>query len=171
MQKNDKKCQKWLLNKLFALSDLPVLFRDLLEANALFCEDMPVDPAKLHYKFRLFNTYAIYSVLCVVFIAIIIAATHYFFTKIDIHFSLVLTIIITSLIIICFDIFRTKTRKMITRDLLQKAWALHFPHFAFEKYSKIVAQIYKDAVSKDISRGELEAFVLEQIVQKQGADG
>lgn len=168
MQKNEKKFQKWLLKKLFAVSDLPVLFRDLLEANALFVEKMPVDPAKMHYKFRLFNTYAIYSALCIIIVALIIIATHYFFARIDVHFSLVLTIAITALIIIGFDLFRLKTRHLITRELLQRAWAVHFPHFAFDKYSKIVAQIYADAVKKDISRSDLEAFVLEQIVQKQG---
>ena len=44
---------------------------------------------------------------------------------------------------------------------------MHFPHFAYEKYSKIVAEIYKEATKKEIPRQALENYVLEQIIQVQ----
>ena len=155
---------KWLLNALFKVSDYPVLFRDLLEANALFNEKMPVDCAKLHYKFKLFNTYALYTALCVAVFGTLILATHYGLTQIDVHFSFITTVIATSLVFIGFDTFRAIAQKLITKKLIKRAWAVHFPHFAYEKYSSLVAEIYKDAIKKEIPRNALENYVLEQII-------
>lgn len=162
-----KKCEKWLLNALFKTSDYPVLFRDLLEANALFNEGMPIDPAKLHYKFKPFQTYGIYTLACIVVLSLVIIITHYGFSQIDVHFSLISTAIVTSLVFICFDMFKSYARKLISQRQIQKAWALHFPHFAYEKYSKIVAEIYKEAIRKEVPKNALENYVLEQIVQMQ----
>ena len=158
------KFQKWLVKNLFQVSDYPVLFRDLLEANALFNEKMPVDMAKLHYKFKLFNTYALYTALCVGVFGAFLLATHYGLTKIDVHFSFVTTVIATSLVFIGFDAFRAYARKLITKQLIERAWAVHFPHFAYEKYSDLVASIYQDAIKKEIPRNALENYVLEQII-------
>lgn len=161
------KFQKWFTNALFQVSDCPVLFRDLLEANALFNEKMPVDMAKLHYKFKPFNTYALYTALCALVLGALLLFTHYGLTKIDVHYSFVSTVIITSLVFWGFDAFRTYAQKLITKALIKKAWAVHFPHFAYEKYSKIVAEIYKEATKKEIPRQALENYVLEQIIQVQ----
>lgn len=158
------KFQKWLTNTLFQVSDYPVLFRDLLEANSLFNEKMPVDMAKLHYKFKPFNTYALYAALCALVLGVGLLFTHYGLTKIDVHYSFVSTVIVTSLVFLGFDAFRTYARKLITKALIQKAWGIHFPHFAYEKYSNIVAEIYKDAINKEIPRQTLENYVLEQII-------
>lgn len=162
-----KKFNKWLLNALFKISDYPVLFRDLLEANALFNEGMLVDPAKLHYKFKPFNTYAIYTLLCILVLGILLIITHYGLTKIDVHFSVISTAIITSLVFIGFDFFKGYARKLISKKQIQRSWMLHFPHFTYEKYSKIVAEIYKEALKKEIPKHALESYVLEQIIQIQ----
>lgn len=160
-----KSLNQWLLNALFKISDYPVLFRDLLEANALFNEGMLVDPAKLHYKFKSFNAYALYTLLCAFVLGLLLLITHYGFTKIDVHFSLFGTIIATSLVFIGFDFCKSYARKIISQRQIQKAWAVHFPHFSYEKYSKIVAEIYKEALKKEIPKHALENYILEQIVQ------
>lgn len=162
-----KKFDKWLVNTLFKISDYPVLFKDLLEANALFNEGMLVDPAKLHYKFKPFQTYGIYTLACIVVLSLLIIVTHYGFSKIDVHFSLISIAIVTSLVYMGFDFFKAYTRKLISQRQIQRAWALHFPHFAYEKYSKIVAEIYKEALKKEVPKNALESYVLEQIVQMQ----
>lgn len=162
-----KKFNQWLLNALFKVSDYPILFRDLLEANALFNEGMLVDPAKLHYKFKPFNTYALYTLLCIVVLGILLIITHYGLTKIDVHFNIIGTAIITSLVFIGFDFFKIYVRKLISKKQIQKAWAVHFPYFAYEKYSKLVAEIYKESLKKEIPKNALESYILEQIVQTQ----
>lgn len=162
-----KKFNQWLLNALFKVSDYPILFRDLLEANALFNEGMLVDPAKLHYKFKPFNTYAIYTLLCILVLGILLIITHYGLTKIDVHFNIIGTAIITSLVFIGFDFFKIYVRKLISKKQIQKAWAVHFPYFSYEKYSKIVATIYKESLKKEIPKNTLESYILEQIVQSQ----
>lgn len=162
-----KKFNQWLLNALFKVSDYPILFRDLLEANALFNEGMLVDPAKLHYKFKPFNTYALYTLLCILVLGILLIITHYGLTKIDVHFNIIGTVIITSLVFIGFDFFKIYVRKLISKKQIQKAWAVYFPYFAYEKYSKIVATIYKESIKKEVPKNALESYILEQIVQRQ----
>ena len=41
-----------IIKNVFFVSKQPVLFRDLLEANALFNEGMLVDGAKLNFRFN-----------------------------------------------------------------------------------------------------------------------
>lgn len=159
-----KKLKQWFLTKLFRVSDYPVLFRDLLEANALFNDKMLVDPAKLNFNFRYLNTYLIYALFCLIILIPLILITHAGFVIMDFHFSIIGAILVTALIFVGFDVFKVYSRKLITKELIKRAWRVHFPHFTYEKYNKLVQAIYKQALKEQISRAKLEQFVLEQII-------
>ncbi|MBF7067273.1 hypothetical protein IY885_03275, partial [Campylobacter volucris] len=58
------KIKELILNSIFKISNQPINLKDLLEANALLNEGMLVDPAKLNYKFKILNSYLIYTILC-----------------------------------------------------------------------------------------------------------
>ncbi|ARJ56193.1 hypothetical protein [Campylobacter cuniculorum] len=161
-----KKFKQFSLNFLFKISEQPVLLRDLLEANALFNEGMLVDPAKLNYKFKTLNSYIYYGILCSLVLLPLLLITHYFFTLLDFHVSIISAVLVTALVFIFYDIFRIYMRKMISKKLIQKAWEIHFPCFIYEKYSKIVEEIYKQALKDEIPRTSLEKYVLEKIVEK-----
>ncbi|TQR31835.1 hypothetical protein DMB92_05460 [Campylobacter sp. MIT 99-7217] len=160
-----KKIKTWLFTALFKISNQPILLRDLLEANALFNEGMLVDPSKLNYKFKFFSSYLVYFALCAIVLLPLLAITHYFFTKIDFHLSIISTVAVTACVFIFYDIFKIYTRKLISKELIQKAWKLHFPFFPYEKYSKIVENIYNEALKKEIPKTSLEAYILEQIIK------
>jgi hypothetical protein len=55
-----------IIKNIFFVSKQPVLFRDLLEANALFNEGMLVDGAKLNFRFNHVKLYQIYALICFV---------------------------------------------------------------------------------------------------------
>lgn len=161
-----KKFKQFSLDFLFKISDQPVLLRDLLEANALFNEGMLVDPAKLNYKFKTLNAYVYYGILCSFVLLPLLLLTHYFFTLLDFHISIVSAVLVTAFVFIAYDLFKIYTRKIISKRLIQKAWNNHFPYFAYEKYSKIAEEIYKQALKDEIPKASLEKYVLEKIVEK-----
>ncbi|MCV3384538.1 hypothetical protein L8T67_03965 [Campylobacter lari] len=161
------KIQEFILNFIFKVSNQPVNLKDLLEANALLNEGMMVDPAKLNFKFKVFNSYLIYAFFCITILVPMLIISHYFLTIIDFHISILSAVFVTACIFIGYDIFKIYTRKVISKRLLKKAWALHFPYFAYEKYSKIAENIYNQAIKEEIPKNQLEQYVLEKIIQTQ----
>ena len=79
-----------LLDIMFHVSHKPVLFRDLLEANAEFNDGMLVDPSKLNFKFNYGKSYVIFACFAFVCVMFLITLTHAMFEKIDFHFSIYL---------------------------------------------------------------------------------
>lgn len=158
------KINVFLIKKLFIISNEPVKFADLLEANALFLEKMPLESAKLHFKQRIFLSYFVYLCMCLCVFLPLLLATHFILVKIDAHFSILSTILVTSLFFIGFDLFRIYTQKLICSYLIKHHWAIHFPYFEYEKYKNIINGIYKKALEDEVARGRLEQFVLEKVV-------
>ncbi|OFI49170.1 hypothetical protein CFF27374_02920 [Campylobacter fetus subsp. fetus] len=95
-----EKLRKFIFKKLFIVSKQPVLFKDLLEANCLFNEGMLVDPSKLNFRFRDGRLYIIYGILCFIILAAAIIILHKIFEKIDFHYSIIGTMIMTALVFI-----------------------------------------------------------------------
>ncbi|MCI6988575.1 MAG: hypothetical protein MR902_03270 [Campylobacter sp.] len=157
-----------IVNSMFWVSQKPVLFRDLLEANANFNEGMLVDPSKLNFRFLYGKSYITFGIFALVVLVPFIVLTHNIFTKIDFHFSIVGAVVITSLVFVGFDVFKAWARKELTRRLIKEAWAVHFPYFPYEKYSKKVEIIYNEALKFDIPKAKLEQYVLDKIVENEG---
>ncbi|EAI4448033.1 hypothetical protein A0Y49_04770 [Campylobacter lari] len=161
------KIQEFILNFIFKVSNQPVNLKDLLEANALLNEGMMIDPAKLNFKFKVFNSYLIYTLFCIAILVPMLIISHYFLTIIDFHISILSAIFVTACVFVGYDVFKIYTRKVISKKLLKKAWTLHFPYFAYEKYSKIAENIYNQAIKEEIPKNQLEQYVLEKIIQTQ----
>ncbi|HEC1783664.1 TPA: hypothetical protein R1727_000040, partial [Campylobacter lari] len=104
---------------------------------------------------------------CITILVPMLIISHYFLTIIDFHISILSAVFVTACVFIGYDIFKIYTRKVISKRLLKKAWALHFPYFAYEKYSKIAENIYNQAIKEEIPKNQLEQYVLEKIIQTQ----
>lgn len=159
-----EKLRKLVFKNLFIVSKQPVLFKDLLEANCLFNEGMLVDPAKLNFRFRYGRLYIAYGIICFAMLAIAIIILHNLFEKIDFHYSIIGTMVMTSIVFIGFDYFKVRARKSISKELIKKAWKMHFPYFPYDKYSQKIEIIYNEAMKNEISRKELEKYVLDKLV-------
>ncbi|BEK37260.1 hypothetical protein B11476_09630 [Campylobacter coli] len=162
-----KKFKEFSCNFLFKISDQPVLLRDLLEANALFNDGMLVDPSKLNFNFKILNSYIYFGIFCALVLLPLLLITHYFFTRLDFHISIISAVAVTACIFISYDIFKVYTRKMISKKIIQKAWALHFPYFSYEKYSVMAGNFYKEALKEEIPKANLEQYVLEKIIHSK----
>lgn len=150
---------------MFVVSKKPILFRDLLEANSTYNEGMLVDPAKLNFKFRYGRSYIVFGFLCLIVLIPFVIATHTFFSKTNVHISLIAAILVTAFVFIGFDIFKAWTRHELTGDLIKEAWSVHFPYFDYDKYSSKVEEIYNEAIKKEIPKRDLEQYVLDALVK------
>ena len=101
---------------------------------------------------------------------VLIALTHRLLEKLDFHLSIVSSVIATSVIFIGFDMFKIWARKSISKKLIKEAWSVHFPYFSYEKYSSKVEMIYNEAMKNEISRKNLEQYVLERLVAQSEAN-
>ncbi|MFK0396061.1 hypothetical protein ACISJZ_02400 [Campylobacter coli] len=162
-----KKFKDFSCNFLFKISDQPVLLRDLLEANALFNDGMLVDPSKLNFTFTILNSYIYFGIFCALVLLPLLLITHYLFTRLDFHISIISAVAVTACVFISYDIFKVYARKMISKKLIQKAWALHFPYFSYEKYSIMAGNFYKEALKEEIPKANLEQYVLEKIIHSK----
>lgn len=159
-----EKILDFITNYIYKFSDEPVLFRDLIQANALYNDGMYVDPAKLNFRMDFTKAYFVYGILCCIIFVPLIALLHTVFIKLNFHISIIGTIAITSSVFIGFYYFKANMRDYITKKLIMKAWQIHFPYFEYNKYSKEVQAIYKLAQKNEISRKNIEQFVLDRLV-------
>ena len=160
-----------IIKNIFFVSKQPVLFRDLLEANALFNEGMLVDGAKLNFRFNHVKLYQIYALICFVVLFPLLIITHHFLANTDAHISIIATTIVTSAVFIGFDMFKVWARREVSEELIKNAWSVHFPYFAYEKYSSKVEEIYNNALKNDVSKKDLEQYIYEKLIsQKESAE-
>ncbi|HEF6635741.1 TPA: hypothetical protein SAU39_000647 [Campylobacter jejuni] len=108
-----------------------------------------------------------FGVFCAVILLPLLLITHYFLTKLDFHISIVSAVMVTACVFIGYDIFKVYTRKIISKKIIQKAWALHFPYFAYEKYSTMAGEFYKEALKEEIPKANLEQYVLDKIIHSK----
>lgn len=152
------------LNYAFIVSKQPVLYRDLLRANALYNEGMHIDPAVLNFRINLGNSYLLYTLLCAIVLIPLIFATHTIFVNIDLHISILGAIFTTSCVFLGFQIFQDWLRASITLKLIKRAWHMHFPHFPYEKYNQKVEALYGEILKNEIPKKDWERYILDRLV-------
>ena len=155
-----------ILNYVYTLSNQPVIFRDLLSANSHYNEKMYVDPGKLGFRMSIVKAYIAYLVLSTLVIIPLIGITHYFLKHMNFHFSVLGAVLVTSAVFIGFDFFKDWIRDAITLKLIKKAWLVHFPFFAYDKYSKKVEEIYNDSLKHEVAKKDLQLYVMDKLVEE-----
>ena len=165
MQKEKTLTDK-ILGYIYILSKQPILLRDLLEANRQYNEGMHVDPAKLGFRLKLGRAYLVYIAIVLAILVPISAITHHPLANIDPHVSILGAMIITAIIFIGFNFFRSKMRDIISYRQIKKSWTLRFPYFPYEEYNKKIEEIYLQALKEEVSKKDLERYILDKLVEK-----
>ncbi|HIP29760.1 MAG TPA: hypothetical protein EYG93_11005 [Sulfurospirillum arcachonense] len=155
-----------IINYVYTVSNQPVIFRDLLSANSHYNEKMYVDPGKLGFRMSIVKAYISYLILCGLAIIPLIGITHYFLKNMNFHFSVLGAVLVTSAVFIGFGLFRSWIRDAITLKLIKKAWLVHFPYFAYDKYSKKVEDIYNNSLKSEIQKKDLQLYVMDKLVEE-----
>lgn len=153
----------FILKNIFVVSKKPVLFLDLLDANCLYNEKMLLDPSKLNFKFKYSYLYSFFAIFCIFVLIFVTLFVHKFLKQLDFHVLLIMVVIITCLMILCFDMFKIWARRNISLMLIKKAWENHFPFFPYEKYSKKVEEIYNKALKDEVQRRDMQKYIMSEI--------
>lgn len=161
----EKSITNSILEYIYTISKQPVLLKDLLVANRQCNEGMHVDPAKLGFRIRLTRAYFVYILIVLAILVPISLLTHKPLAKIDPHISILGAMIITAAIFIGFNFFRDKMRDIMTKELIKKAWKLHFPFFSYEEYSTKIDKIFENSIKDEISKRDLEKYILEKLTK------
>ncbi len=148
---------------IYIISKQPILLKDLLVANRQHSEGMHVDPAKLGFRIRLVRAYIVYIGIVLSVVIPVSLLTHRPLAKIDAHISIVGAMIITAVIFIGFNFFRDRLRDTITKELIKRSWKLHFPFFSYEEYSDKIDEIFGKAMKDEVSKRDLEKYILEKL--------
>lgn len=152
-----------ILEYIYMISKQPILLRDLLLANRQYKEGMHVDPAKLGFRLKLTRAYIVYLTLVLMVLIPLSLFTHKALATVDSHISILGAMVITALIFIGFNFFRSKMRDSITIVLIKRAWRLHFPYFPYDDYSSKIEKIFEQSLKDEISKRDLERYILEKL--------
>ena len=74
--------------------------------------------------------------------------------------------IITAIIFMGFNFFKSKMRDKITKKQIKKSWQIHFPYFQYDEYNKKAESIYLQALKEEIPKRDLERYILDKLVQE-----
>lgn len=154
-----------VLDYVYILSKQPILLRDLLDANMQYNEGMHVDPARLGFRLKLGRAYFVYILIVLAIIVPISAILHKSLAIVDPHISILGAMIITAVIFIGFNFFRAKLRDEITKRQIKYSWKLRFPYFSYDEYNKKIEIIYQKAIKEEISKKDLERYILDNLVE------
>ena len=159
----EKTIKHKILEYVYTISKQPILLKDLLVANRQYNEGMHVDPAKLGFRIKLVRAYIVYIGIVLAILVLISLLTHKPLAKIDPHISILGAMAITAAIFIGFNFFRDRMRDSMTKELIKRSWKLHFPFFTYEEYSEKIDEIFEKAMRDEISKRDLEKYILENI--------
>ncbi len=155
-----------IIDFVFEEPKYPMRFRELMEANRVYIDNLPISQIP-GLRFCRLKLYAIYFVIWNIIILPLVVLFHSLLAKLDCHLSIILAIVFTLLFFGTYKIFENRIKERAALRLIQKAWRNYLPHFPYEKYHQEVAQIYKEAVDRDIPKHKIEQFVIDRLIDSK----
>jgi hypothetical protein len=152
-----------IVDYVYVISNQPVKLYQLLEANALYNEGMHLDGRKLGFRLKVGRAYLVFMILVNIIMIPLAVVTHSIFTKFDCHLSIFLAIIVTSVIMASFKLFKDWLDDCVAKKRIKKMWELHFPLFPYEEYNQKINIIYQQALKEGVLKNELERYIIEKI--------
>ena len=158
-----KMIKEKIINFTYVISNQPVKLQELLSANSLFTEGMHLDGKKLGFRLKLGRAYIVFLILINIFLLPLTLFTHEIFQGGDCHVSILITLFVTGSIFALFGLFRDWLSDEVALKRIKLMWSLHFPLFSYDEYSKQVNEIYKNSLKHDISKNELERYIMDEL--------
>ncbi len=153
-----------ILPYVFRVSEEPIRFEELMQANKIHNDGMPVDANLLGYRMKLGRMYIVFIAFMHLFVLPFVVIFHSVLIHIDCHLLIILAVIFTGLFFASFTLFKEYLIELKTIHRIKEGWKLHFPHFSYLKHSREVAAFYKEALAKDIHHRDLSRFIIDKIV-------
>jgi hypothetical protein len=135
-----------------------------MEANRIFQDNLDIKLIP-GIRFCRLKLYGIYFLLWNIVLLPFVLLFHFFLAKLDCHVAILLAIVFTLLFFGTYKIFEERLKRRMAKEVIERAWQKYLGAFPFEKYGEKVAQIYKEALEKDIPKNRIEQFIIEKLVE------
>ena len=155
-----------LLAYIFRVSEQPMLFGELLNANKIVQDGMKIDGNIQGFRLSLGRAYLVYIIFWHIVIVPPSLIFHKFLINIDCHVLILLAVLFTGVFFGVFSIFNEYVQERMARKVVKNAWKNHFPHFSYEQHAAEVAKIYSEALEKEIHHKDMRLHILNNIVAK-----
>ncbi len=153
-----------MLPYVFRLSEDPIRFEELMQANKIYNDGMPVDAHLLGYRMNLGRMYLVFVLFMHLFILPLTVIFHSILMHIDCHYLIIVAVLLTALFFASFTLFKEYFIELITVRRIRGAWKIHFPHFSYKKHSREVSGFYKEALAKEVHHRDLSRYIIDKIV-------
>lgn len=158
-----KNIKDYIISYIYIISNQPVKLQELLNANQLHIEGIHLDGDKLGFRLKLGRAYLVFLLLVNIVLLPISLGGHVIFRMADCHLSIFIAIFMTGIIFASFGIFRDWLTDEVAKTRIKKMWSLHFPLFSYDEYSLEVNQIYIKSVEENISKQDLERYIINNL--------
>ena len=158
-----KSLKNKIIDYTYAISNQPVKLQELLSANSLLLDGMHLDGKKLGFRLKLGRAYIVFIILANIVMLPFALLTHEIFKIADCHISILLTLFVTGIVFASFGLFKDWLSDEVALKRIKMMWKLHFPLFPYEEYSKKVDDIYKKSLEQNISKTELQRFIMDEL--------
>lgn len=143
----------------------PMRFIELLKANKAYIDGLNPTMTIPGIKLSIFRLYVVYFILWNIVLIPLSLVFHKFLAKLDCHIVIILAIIFTLLFFGTLQILKEWLINRVAQRIIKRAWENHFSYFDYEKYRYKVAELYAEAIDRDISKHQLERFIMDRLVE------
>ncbi|BDY13350.1 hypothetical protein [Hydrogenimonas cancrithermarum] len=156
----DKLIDEKLLPFIFTQPKHPMRFNELMRANKLFVDNMPLEGQIPGVKLRLGRAYLFMIVVWNLVLIPLALIFHKILAKIDCHVAIILAVVFTLLFFGILSIFKQWAAEKMAEKMIRQAWKIHFPYYDYETYHAKVAKFYDDAVERGVTGANLEMYIM-----------
>lgn len=149
----------------FKVSDQPMLYRELLQANKLFDDGMKLEGKIPGMRISVGRAVLVFAILW--HLIIILPATVIFhapLAALDCHVAIIASVLFTGFFFSMYFVFKEWLIDRMASKRIQKAWKNHFPPFDYETHHKEVTAIYSKALDDGIPTKEMQLHILNRLI-------
>lgn len=159
----ERMTDKIIIPFVFRSSEEPLLLRELLDLNKNFDDGLKLEGRIPGFRLRIGRTILVFLILWNVILLPGSIIFHKELAKIDCHLLIILAILFTGMFFGTYMMFKEWLIDRMARKRIEEAWHNHFPHFAYDKHHKEVANIYREALEKEIPNKELYLYIMNKL--------
>ena len=156
--------ERYIVPYVFRFSDQPMLFQELMKANRTYVQGHNLENSVSGFRLSTSRTYLVFGIAWNIIILFISLIFHFILVKLDCHLLIILSVVFTVLFFSSFAMFKSILLELVTKKMIKQGWALHFPHFDFEKHHGEVSQYYSQALEEDIKAKDLQLYIINKLV-------
>jgi len=160
----ESKIERWvdgkLLPFLFTHPRHPMRFNELMRANKLLVDNMPIEGQIPGVKLRLARAYLFMIFVWNLLLLPPVLIFHKWLAKIDCHIAIILAVLFTLLFFGILQIFKQWSTEKMAEKMVKEAWKVHLPYHDYDTFHVKVAKFYDDAVERGVTGANLEMYIM-----------